>query len=289
MSDDKKQILIIEDDPNLITMLQEYFHMYAEYEIVAASTGEEGLTLAGELQPDLILQDIRLPDIDGFEVCRRLRSGGRNTENIPLIFLTEKQERKDRLAGLELGAVDYITKPFDMQELRLRVRNILNRTSFVSLVNAVTNLPEGEVVKENLNQMLKQDDWGIVLAGLRGLYKFRDQYGFVASDDVARATGIMLSGALRAVAGREAFLGHLDTADFVAIVAAGQAEPLARRYEKQLTTALPQFYPAIDRESATAMRAPDRLAYQITTLTSKDGIFRSIEDLRQALLEFDKS
>lgn len=285
MSDDKKRILIIEDDANLITMLDDYFKLYGEYEIIAATSGEEGISMAGQVNPDLILQDIRLPDIDGFEVCRRLRTGGRNTEHIPLIFLTEKQERKDRLAGLELGAVDYITKPFDMQELRLRVRNVLNRTSFKSLVNAITSLPEGEIVKENLVQMLEQKDWGIVLAGLRGLYKFRDQYGFVASDDVARATGIMLSGTLRAMAGPEAFIGHLDAADFVAIVNADQAAALAERYELQLATALPQFYPAIEREEPTSLHDPNRLTYHVTPLTAKDGSFESFDDVRQALLE----
>lgn len=285
MQDEKKRILIIEDDANLISMLDDYFKLYAEYEIIAATSGEEGIVMAGQVQPHLILQDIRLPDIDGFEVCRRLRTGGRNTENIPLIFLTEKQERKDRLAGLELGAVDYITKPFDMQELRLRVRNVLNRSSFKSLVNAVTNLPEGDIVKENLVEMLGRDDWGIVLAGLRGLYKFRDQYGFVASDDVARATGIMLSGALRAMAGPEAFIGHLDTADFVAIVSSNQAKPLAERYETQLSTALPQFYPAIEREGPSSIEEPHRLTYHITALTSKDGEFNDYEDLREALMQ----
>lgn len=284
MSDDKKRILIIEDDTNLISMLDDYFKLYGEYEILAATNGEEGIAMAGQVNPDLILQDIRLPDIDGFEVCRRLRTGGRSTEHIPLIFLTEKQERKDRLAGLELGAVDYITKPFDMQELRLRVRNVLNRTSFKSLVNAVTNLPEGEVVKENLVKMLQQDDWGIVLAGLRGLYKFRDQYGFVASDDVARATGIMLSGTLRAIGGPEAFIGHLDAADFVAIVSAEQASPLAERYELQLSTALPQFYPAIEREGVSTLKEANRLMYHVTVLTSNDGSVETFEDVRQALL-----
>ena len=86
-----------------------------------------------------MILDIRLPDIDGFEVARRLR-GNRKTREIPIIFLTEKRERGDRLKGLELQADDYITKPFDIQELRLRVRNALQRSRQGSLTNPVTGL-----------------------------------------------------------------------------------------------------------------------------------------------------
>ncbi len=103
-------------------------------------------------RPDLTILDIRLPDIDGYEVARRLRSN-RRTEDIPIIFLTEKRNRVDRLQGLEIGADDYITKPFDIQELRLRVRNALRRSSHGALNNPVTNLPEGGLVDERLREL----------------------------------------------------------------------------------------------------------------------------------------
>lgn len=281
----KKRILIVEDDAHLVEMLRGYFEFFSEYEVHAAMKGEEGVARAHELQPDLILQDIRLPDIDGFEVVRRLRAGGRRTEHIPVIFLTERQERKDRLEGLELGAVDYLTKPFDMQELRLRVRNVLRRSGYKSMVNAITNLPEGEPVRERLQRMLQEeDDWGLVLAGLRGLHHFRDRYGFVASDDVARATGIMLSNTLRRAEGSEAFIGHLDLSDFLTITTAERASRLARDFEEQLAAALPQFYPAIEREQWSPTVSPERLAYQITVLTARDGDFRTIDDLRAKLI-----
>ena len=103
--------------------------------------------------PDLVILDIRLPDIDGFEVARRLRNNQR-TQDIPIIFLDRKtRARADRMQGLELGADDYITKPFDIQELRLRVRNSLRRTAPSSLTNPVTGLPEGSLVDERLRRM----------------------------------------------------------------------------------------------------------------------------------------
>ncbi len=284
MSDlEKKRILIVEDDAHLIEMMRGYFEFYAEYEIHAAMKGEEGLARAREIQPDLVLQDIRLPDIDGFEVVRRLRGGGRRTEKIPVIFLTERQERRDRLMGLELGAVDYITKPFDMQELRLRMRNVLRRAGYKSLVNAVTNLPEGEPVRERLLEMLRGEDWGLVLAGLRGLHHFRDRYGFVASDDVARAAGIMVASAARRAGQPEVFVGHLDTADFILVTTADCAADMAAQVEEYLAAAVPQFYPAVDREKWRQKKDPDQLAYQMTVLTARDGACRSLDDLRTRL------
>jgi len=121
-----------------------------------------------------------LPDIDGYEVARRLRKD-RRTKDVPIIFLTDRRSRSDRLQGLELGADDYVTKPFDVQELRLRVRNALRRSVQGTLTNPVTNLPEGVLVDERLGECLDSTEWGILLIGLENLDGFREAYGFVAS------------------------------------------------------------------------------------------------------------
>ncbi|MCE7861891.1 MAG: DNA-binding response regulator, partial [Chloroflexi bacterium CFX2] len=125
MSEVKQKILIVEDDPDVAEMLTAYFRSQ-EYDVFTVNWGEDGVRSALQVNPELVILDIRLPDIDGYEVAYRLRKN-RRTSNIPIIFLTEKRDRSDRLQGLEIGADDYITKPFDVQELRLRVRNALNR------------------------------------------------------------------------------------------------------------------------------------------------------------------
>ncbi len=140
MAEAKPKILIVEDDPDVAEMLNAYFRVQG-YEVFTVNWGEDGVRAGQSVAPDLIILDIRLPDIDGFEVARRLRSD-RRTNEIPIIFLTEKRDRGDRLQGLEVGADDYITKPFDVQELRLRVRNALKRVSQGSLTNPVSGLPE---------------------------------------------------------------------------------------------------------------------------------------------------
>jgi len=140
-----QKIFIVEDDNDLAEMLRAYFRVQG-YSVSVASRGHDGVTGITEDVPDVVVLDIRLPDIDGYEVCRQLRRS-RKTQHVPVIFLTEKREREDKLAGLELGAVDYITKPFDIQELRLRVRNALRRAQMSTLLNPVTGLPEGTLVR----------------------------------------------------------------------------------------------------------------------------------------------
>lgn len=281
---DKKQILIVEDDVDLVEMLSAYFRVQG-YDVKTASWGEDAVKLALDIIPDLVLLDIRLPDIDGFEVCRRLRKT-RRAQNIPVIFLTEKRERGDRLSGLELGAVDYITKPFDVQELRLRVRNVLRRSNFQTMMNPITGLPEGLPVREKLEDMLQTADWGIVLAGVRNLSAFRDKYGFVASDDVARAVGLMLTKTVHEGQENEIdkeFIGHVDAADFLIITTADRADRLARKCETKLSPSIQYFYPAIDRETLIKKSNSELLTVNVTSLSANNGVVSTFEDLRRVL------
>jgi PleD family two-component response regulator len=278
---DPKKILIVEDDLDLAEMLSAYFRVQG-YNVVTASWGEDGVRLVEEDLPDIAVLDIRLPDIDGYEVCRRIRKI-RRAQHLPVIFLTEKREREDKLSGLELGAVDYITKPFDIQELRLRVRNALRRSRMNTLVNPVTGLPEGQIVQERLEQMLDLPDWGLVLAGIRGLGKVRDKYGFVAADDVARAVSLMITNAMQDSGAADDFVGHLDMVDFVIITNPDRHKKLSENCLIRLQPSIQYFYPAVDRQRINEMMESDRLRVQVTNLSSRSGEFATLEDLRTAL------
>ncbi|MCA9937306.1 MAG: response regulator [Anaerolineales bacterium] len=277
----KQRILIVEDNLDLAEMMNAYFRVQ-NYEVMLATWGEDGLRLAAEQMPALILLDIRLPDIDGYEVCRQLRQSHR-TRAIPVIFLTEKREREDKLVGLELGAVDYITKPFDITELDLRMRNALRRVQTnTTRDNPVTGLAEGIQVEEKLREMLTQEDWGVVLAGLDGIDRFRDQYGFVAADDVVRAVSVMLKHAMEETAGSGDFVGHVDAGTFLIITPAARAHKLADNCLARLNAAIPYFYPAAsDRQNSPS--ASGQLTARVRGLTARDGSFRGLADLRAAL------
>lgn len=123
-----KKILVVEDERNIVDILT--FNLAREgYETLEALDGALGLELALEEDPDLILLDLMLPKMDGFEVCRRLREQGRAT---PIIMLTAREEETDKVLGLELGADDYITKPFSMRELMARVKSNIRRTEMLA-------------------------------------------------------------------------------------------------------------------------------------------------------------
>jgi DNA-binding response OmpR family regulator len=116
------RILIVDDEPS-VTDLLAYNLRKARYDVVIASDGRQALRLAGEAKPDLILLDLMLPEVDGLDVCRELRK----STSVPIIMVTALGEETDRVVGLEVGADDYITKPFGMRELLARVKAVLRR------------------------------------------------------------------------------------------------------------------------------------------------------------------
>jgi PleD family two-component response regulator len=280
---DKSHILIVEDDLDLSEMLNAYFRVQG-YEVQTAAWGGDAIRLTQEAPPDLVVLDIRLPDIDGYEVCRRLRMD-RRTQDVPIIFLTEKRDRVDKLAGLELGVVDYITKPFDIQELRLRVRNALRRVSQASLVNPVTNLPEGPVVDEKLRGVILSDvKWSVLLMTIMGLDTFRELYGFVASDDVLRAVSLMMNNAVREIGGENDFIGHLALRDFIIITDKEHLAPIRQRIETRLKQSMEYFYPLKDREKAKQAMKENRLKLVIGQVDHSSGPFADLDAIKTAIL-----
>jgi len=241
LTEEKSKILLVEDDFDVAEMLNGFFRAQG-YNVFIANWGEDGVRAAAANRPDLIILDIRLPDIDGYEVARRLRLD-RKTSNIPIIFLTEKKDRADRLRGLELGADDYISKPFDVQELRLRVKNCIRRANQESLTNAVTGLPEGDFVTKKLTECLTKNSWGLVYVGLKNLDGFRDEFGFVASDDVLRAVSLMLEDAVSDAGTSDDILGHLSPIDFVIRTESAAAVLLAERARSRIEQSIEKFYP----------------------------------------------
>lgn len=264
MADPKSKILIVEDDPDVAEMLTAYFRTQ-DYEVFTVNWGEDGVRSALQVNPDLAILDIRLPDIDGYEVARRLRTD-RRTSEIPIIFLTEKRDRADRLQGLELGADDYITKPFDVQELRLRVRNALKRVSQGSLTNPVTGLPEGTLVDEKLSEVLGKEGTSLLFVSLQNMATFREAYGFVASDDVLRAVSLMIVNTMREFSRPEDFLGHLSATEFVLIVLPSNLAALSDKLRSRLEQSVEYFYPIKDREQAA--KRSDRLGAKLVEVTS---------------------
>jgi DNA-binding response OmpR family regulator len=276
----KSKILIVEDDLDIAEMLNAYFRVQG-YEVFTVNWGEDGVRAAQTVLPNLIILDIRLPDIDGFEVARRVRED-RRTNEIPIIFLTEKRDRSDILQGLEVGADDYITKPFDVQELRLRVRNSLKRVSQASLTNPVSGLPEGALVDEKLSDVVHKSGLSLLHISIANLQVFREAYGFVASDDVLRAISLMISNALKETGSADDFLGHISPSDFVVVLSPETRVAFQEKINSRLQQSLDYFYPLNDREQAS--KSKNRLAIRVSEVPAVFGKYSSVEQLKKELL-----
>ncbi len=242
----KARILIVEDDFDISNMLRIYFTGQG-YDVDVALGGPEALEKTRLGLPHLIVLDIMLPGIDGYEVCRILRTQTR-TSHIPIIFLTQKDERSDKLKGLELGADDFITKPFDIEELKLRVQNAIARSERESLTDPRSGLPSGRMIEDQLRKIIRRDDWELMDIRLNHFEPFREVYGFVAGDDVLRFTAMLMGEVVDERGTPNDFIGHPGGDNFIIITTDAQGasirEKLVERFSEEVLT----HYNFIDRE-----------------------------------------
>ena len=285
------RILVVEDDADISNMLHLYFKSQG-YEVHVAPTGNAALDLTRQKLPNVIVLDIMLPDIDGYEVCRRLRTSLR-TSHIPIIFLTQKDERSDKIRGLELGADDYITKPFDVEELRLRVRNTIQSAEVASLTSPSTGLASGRLIEQQLRALMEREDWGILYVGILGLEVFNEAYGFVAGEEVLRFTGMILNNVVDAVGTPDDFVGHIGGDDFIMITKAANIETMAdeivKRFEKDIGTHYDfmtrmQGYLLVEDGLGNQAREP-LMSIAVGTLKADAGPFTDIREITEAAAE----
>ncbi len=249
----KPRLLVVEDDNDIANMLKIYFGGM-DYEVDIAPRGGLALEKTRTALPHLIVLDIMLPDIDGYEVCRTLRTNTR-TSHIPVIFLTQKDERSDKLQGLELGADDYITKPFDIEELKLRVQGAIRRSERESLTDPRSGLPAGRLIEEQLRRIIRQEDWALLDLRVNHFEPFRDVYGFVAGDDVLRFTAMLLSEVVDELGSSSDFIGHAGGDNFIIITKYESVNAIRERIKARFAEEVQTHYNFMDRQQGF-MQAP---------------------------------
>jgi PleD family two-component response regulator len=250
----KARLLIVEDDHDISNMLRIYFSGQ-NYEVDIAPRGSVALEKTRHNLPNLIVLDIMLPDIDGFEVCKILRTNMR-TSHVPIIFLTQKDERSDKLQGLELGADDYVTKPFDIEELKLRAQRAISRAEQQSLTDPRSGLPAGRMIEEQLRQIIRRGGWALMDIRINHFEPFKEVYGFVAGDDVIRFTAMLLGEVVDELGTTNDFIGHAGGDNFIVIT----NEPAAPKIRERLRTRFSQevltHYNFLDREQGYILSTP---------------------------------
>jgi len=141
----RPKLLVVEDDPNIVELLSASLR-FAGFDVTAVTNGAEAVTRAKDVKPDLLVLDVMLPDLDGFEVMRRLRETGVRT---PVVFLTARDATDDKIRGLTLGGDDYVTKPFSLEELTARIRAVLRRSALDRPESATLSFADLELDEES--------------------------------------------------------------------------------------------------------------------------------------------
>ena len=284
----KGHIMVVEDDLDIANMLRIYFTGHG-YEVHVANKGDEALSMTRQQLPSLIVLDIMLPDMDGYTVCKRLRENSR-TNHIPVIFLTQKDERSDRIAGLELGADDYITKPFDIEELRLRVQNAIARSERESLNDPRTGLPAGGLIEKRIEGLIRRSDWALLDCQIEHFDDYREVYGFMAADEVLRETAILLNKVLEETGDEDDFLGHAGGGHFHVITGADQGEKVRQLMEERFPVMARDHYTEVDLDRGHLLfdrpGAPDQkgnlMTLAVGLVTDSDGAFTEVDEIMES-------
>jgi DNA-binding response OmpR family regulator len=280
----KARLLVVEDDIDIANMLKIYFSGM-EFDVDVANRGRDALEKTKHVIPHLIVLDIMLPDIDGYEVCRSLRTNTR-TSHIPVIFLTQKDERSDKLQGLELGADDYITKPFDIEELKLRVQGAIRRSERESLTDPHSGLPAGRLIEEQLRRIIREQNWALLDVRVNNFESFKDVYGFVASDDVLRFAAMLITEVVDEMGTTSDFIGHAGGDNFIIISTSDAAPRIRQRLKERFAGEIQSHYNFIDRQQGF-IQAPksDGSAEKVSFMTFSVGVVspaqNSFADIRE--------
>jgi len=281
------RILVVEDDRDTADLLQAYFTADGS-EVEVAMRGNEALSITRRQLPDLIILDIMLPGMDGYAVCRELRTTAR-TSHIPIIFLTQKDERSDRIAGLELGADDYITKPFDIEELGLRVRNAIVSHQRMNMTDPRTGLPAARLIEEQLRNLLRKEGWHYAEIAIQHMQPFLDAYGFVASDEVLRYTALLLNEMVEERGTADDFIGHAGGQIFVLMTYTEDFTALINALREDFESGIRTHYSFMDSEQGGILLPDGSLAplmnISVGSVSDQMEAFVDIREITEAAAE----
>jgi DNA-binding response OmpR family regulator len=243
----RHKILVVDDDPYIRELILETLGD-GKYDPVVARDGREALQICETDRPDIIVLDVMMPDLDGLEVCLRLR-GEALTSHIPIILLTAKGMLEDKIKGMETGADDYMTKPFDPLELEARINMHLRRSVRDGEASPLTGLPGNRALEEVIEARIKTGaKFAVCYIDLDDFKAYNDRYGFLAGSEVIKLTTKAIMDALEKFGVKDDFVGHIGGDDFIVITEMERAPLISQEIIKLFDTRIPSQYAPDDRE-----------------------------------------
>ena len=224
---DAYKILVVDDEEHIRRILQFQLEKNG-YRVVTAENGEEALQLVRREQPDLIILDLMMPKIDGFEVCRRIRQDFQTCQ-IPVIMLTAKSDLPDKIKGLKDGANDYLIKPYSNEEMLLRVGNVIDWSKQQKEANPLTGFAGNRAIeKELLHRIERKEAYAFLYMDIDNFKAYNDYYGYQKGDESILFLADIITESVNSLGGSNDFVGHIGGDDFVIITSPARAEFIAR-------------------------------------------------------------
>ncbi|MDR0852779.1 MAG: response regulator [Clostridiales Family XIII bacterium] len=241
-----KKILLIDDSPFFRGQLK--LTLSKAYDIVEAGTGSEGLDMVKREKPDLVLLDIVLPDYSGFEICRILRESESNNL-MPIIMITSQDAQEDVLIGLELGADDYVKKPFNERELISRIKNIFKRIDRNRNANPLTGLNGNlEIQRDITSRITRGLGFSVIYVDLDNFKAYNDVYGFSNGDRIIVLTADIIRDQTALWGNPDDFVGHIGGDDFIMITTPDKAIRICEEVIAEFDEKVLNFYNEEDRQ-----------------------------------------
>ncbi|MBI4422340.1 MAG: response regulator [Elusimicrobia bacterium] len=236
------RILVTDDDANIRSLLQDVLESFG-YQVDTACDGQEALEKIMRQPPDLVLLDVEMPYMTGWEVVGKLK-GDTLLQHLPVLMLTSLSRAEDKIQGLELGADDYLTKPFNPGELLARVRGALRRKTAGLEANPLSRLPGNVSIEREIAARIESKARFAVLYGdLNNFKAFNDHYGFKRGDEVIQKTAqILLAARIQGD-----FVGHVGGDDFIMVTTLEHAEPACQKIVADFEAIAPALYDEAER------------------------------------------
>ncbi len=295
MTVERATILVADDEPHIRRILQ-YLLEQAGYDVVVAADGEDALREVDRCAPDLVLLDVMMPRLDGFSVLRSIRSS-LETARLPVILLTAKGESSEKVKGLRGGANDYVIKPFDQEELLLRIHNMLENARAQREANPLTGLPGNLAIAREASQRIASGEpFAIMYLDIDRFKSFNDTYGYARGDRAITLLSRVLCDAVRALGVTDTFVGHVGGDDFIVMTPTTQAEDLACRVVRDFDAGMPALHDAEDAargyleirtRSGAAERVP-LITLTVALITDAQGRFAHPAALSDTLAELKR-